>query len=102
MPRFSHTADWRIGRPYSHFLADDAARVVGDGSGTQIVLERACSKLFNAMAALGALRLLLAAQDIAAQEADGYLGGVIGELRDRQGGQPSGVDIGIAWGAEAP
>lgn len=43
---------------------------------------------------LGALRLLPTAEDIAALKADGYLGDVIAELRDRQGEQSSGIDAG--------
>jgi len=43
---------------------------------------------------LGALRLLPTAEDIAALKADGYLGDVIAELRDRQGEQSSGIDGG--------
>lgn len=50
---------------------------------------------------LGALRLLPTAEDIAALKADGYLGDVIAELRDRQGGQSSGIDAGTVGHALA-
>lgn len=76
-------------------------RVVGqiDLAGLQrlrVALSEAEARSRSVQVDLGALRLLPTAEDVAALKADGYLGDVIAELRDRQGGQPLGVDAGTA------
>lgn len=76
-------------------------RVVGqiDLAGLQrlrVALSETEARSRSVQVDLGALRLLPTAKDIAELKADGYLGDVIAELRDRQGGQPPGADVGTA------
>lgn len=91
MPRFLLTADWQIGRQYSQFLPEDAVPHADDVFDAQTESDRTDNTLFNAVAALGASRSLPIAEEIAALT-----------CRDRQGGQPPGVEVGMTWEVEAP
>lgn len=102
MPRFLHTADWQIGRQYSHFFADDALPLADEAFDVQTESDRTYNMLFNSVANLVASRLLPTAEEIVALTVDGCLRGVFTERRNRHGGQPPGVDAGMTWEVEAP